>query len=83
MEITTKSAWLKELQDHEETSNVDEIRSIQLEINTLLEQEDIRWKQRAKRTWYRCGDKNTKFFHTYANQRRKKNLIKSISTESN
>lgn len=47
-----------------------------------MEQEDQRWKQRVKRTWYKFGDRNTKYFHTCANQRRKKNLIISNFTNS-
>jgi hypothetical protein len=36
------------------------------------------WQQRAITDWLQHGDKNTKFFHQKANQRRKKNIIKEI-----
>lgn len=48
----------------------------------MLEMEDIKWKQRAKRNWYRHGDRNTKFFHAWANHRRKKNFIDNIQDET-
>lgn len=44
-----------------------------------MEIEDIRWRQRAKRHWYKDGDQNTKFFHAWANQRRKSNSIKKLN----
>lgn len=81
--ITSKLARLKELQNQEAPTNMEEIKSLQKELNILLEQEDIRWKQRAKQAWYKNGDRNTKFFHACANQCRKKNYIKSISSVHN
>lgn len=41
------------------------------------------WKQRAEGVWYKRGDKNTKYYHAYANQRMKKNFIKCISFDTN
>ncbi|XP_042972954.1 uncharacterized protein LOC122304756 [Carya illinoinensis] len=44
----------------------------------IVAEEDARWKQRAKVHWLTHGDRNTKFYHTCVNQRRKKNSIKQI-----
>lgn len=44
----------------------------------LLELEDIKWRQRAKRSWYQLVDKNTKFFDSCASQRRRKNQVKEL-----
>lgn len=44
-----------------------------------MDQEDLKWKQRAKRNWFREGDRNTKFFHACASQKRKKNFSTSIT----
>ena len=54
---------------------------LQKEINSLLDQEDMKWRQRAKADWLRLGDRNTKFFHDSATQRRKKNQILKIKDE--
>ncbi|KAK6146582.1 hypothetical protein DH2020_020451 [Rehmannia glutinosa] len=41
----------------------------------LLEQNDIKWKQRAKQHWYKEGDRNTSYFHRFASIRRDINHI--------
>jgi hypothetical protein len=48
------------------------------EIHELLEQEELKWKQRAKEDWLRYGDRNTKYFHACANQRKRVNQIDQI-----
>ena len=40
------------------------------EINLLLAKEATMWLQRSKIMWLKDGDKNTKFFHGKALQRR-------------
>jgi hypothetical protein len=48
------------------------------EIQGLLEQEESKWKQRAKEDWLRIGDRNTKYFHACANQCKRRNTIGMI-----
>ncbi|XP_062158001.1 uncharacterized protein LOC133865598 [Alnus glutinosa] len=46
---------LEGLQDKENPSNLEEIKLLQQEIHQLMEMEDIRWRQRAKRNWaHKC-----------------------------
>ena len=52
-----------------------EINQLRKEINDLLDNEETIWHQRSKVHWYREGDKNTKFFHARAFDRKKKNTI--------
>jgi hypothetical protein len=47
----------------------------------LLSQEDLHWQQRSKELWLKCGDKNTKFFHACATQRKRRNLIQKIQDQ--
>ena len=58
-----------------------EINSLKREINTLLDDEELYWGQRAKAHWLKEGDKNTKFFHAQASERRKQNTIAGIWDE--
>lgn len=47
----------------------------------MLDQEDLKWKERAKRNWDKHGNRKTKYLHAYANQRRANNFIKKIIDE--
>ena len=77
-ELKRKSKQLVILQTTSSTDNADTIKQLQEEINFILEQLDIRWKQRAKQNWYQYGDQNTPFFHAWATHRRRVNQIRVI-----
>ncbi|XP_035551044.1 uncharacterized protein LOC118349646 [Juglans regia] len=57
------------------------VKMLQKDIDRLLEDEDVKCKQRAKQLWLKDGDRNSKFFHKCANQRRKTNEIKNLVCE--
>jgi hypothetical protein len=46
------------------------------EKNTLLE--EISWRQKSRATWFKEGDKNSKFFHSVANSHRQNNTIRQL-----
>ncbi|KAF5446504.1 hypothetical protein F2P56_032128 [Juglans regia] len=79
--IREKSERLKSLQEMEGMHSIEEIKMLQGEIGEMFEKDDLKWKQRAKLNWYQLGDRNTKFFHSCANQRRRRNAIKIIFDE--
>ena len=39
------------------------------------------WKQRARTTWLKEGDQNTRYFHCRASQRYKRNYITGLENE--
>jgi hypothetical protein len=79
--LKDKTKQLELLQRHEGPGMSEGIKRLKQEIDFILEQEDIRWKQRAKQNWYQHGDRNTPFFHAWANHRRKINRIKQVVDE--
>jgi hypothetical protein len=44
----------------------------------LLAQEEDFWRQRAKIYWLTEGDLNTKYFHSVATARRRRNVISAL-----
>ncbi|XP_035542487.1 uncharacterized protein LOC118344867 [Juglans regia] len=64
--IKEKIERLNLLEADEKPERMGEIKKLREELGFLLEQEDLRWKQRAKKQWLAYGDKNTQFFHACA-----------------
>ena len=54
------------------------IRQIKREIKVFLEKGAIMWAQRSRVLWARQGDQNTKYFHSCATRRYRKNVIEGI-----
>eukprot|EP00253_Pinus_taeda_P026277 PITA_26277 len=48
----------------------------------LLESEESTWRLKSRALWLSLGDRNTKFFHKYANRRRQINTIWKIKDGS-
>ena len=54
------------------------IKQLKEEINVLMDRENRMWNQRSRILWLKNGDGNTKFFHTRASHRFRKNVILGI-----
>jgi exonuclease III len=79
--ICSLTKKLQELQEVNGLPNVGEVREIQKKIQDCMEVEELKWRQRAKETWLAQGDKNSKYFHACASQRRRANNIVAITDE--
>jgi hypothetical protein len=76
-----KTEQLLDMQGGDGMLNMDAITELQGEIDEILEQDELKWRQRAKEDWLKHGDKNTKYFHACANQRSKVNKISMIEDD--
>lgn len=76
--INAKLYHINQLQETNKGKNTVRI-NVLMEVDSLLEEEDLKWKQSKKQTLLKEGDINTKFFRMCANKRRKTNNISSIS----
>ena len=54
------------------------IQQIKREITMLVDKEHRLWFQRAKVLWATKGDRNSKYFHSRATQRKRKNSIQKL-----
>ncbi|KAH9688162.1 reverse transcriptase domain-containing protein [Citrus sinensis] len=58
-----------------------EIQRLESQLNAMLVDEEIYWKQHSRADWLREGDKNTKYFHAKASARKRKNKVWGIENE--
>jgi hypothetical protein len=56
------------------------LRHLELERNEILKSKENQWRLRSRALWLNGGNKNSKFFHTYANANRVKKHIWKIQT---
>lgn len=57
-----------------------ELIDTKISLNFEIEKDECYWEQRARTNWLKFEDKNTKFFHSQASQR-KKNFIHKLENE--
>ena len=75
MELLTKSELTEETKA--------EFVLVSKELDDLLLKQEIFWAQRSRISWLRHGDRNTKYFHLKASQRRRRNFIQGIRNQDN
>jgi hypothetical protein len=65
--LQKKKEELLSLQSRANPALAGAIKTLQADIEKILEREDMRWKQRSKQNWYLLGDRNTQYFHSWVN----------------
>ncbi|XP_075665934.1 uncharacterized protein LOC142635699 [Castanea sativa] len=77
--IQEKRKMLSSLSQQDKDGSLwEEINKVKKEINGLLDDEEIYWRQRSKVYRLREGDGNMKFFHARVSERWKQNIISGI-----
>lgn len=51
------------------------------QLEEVLVQEEVMWLQRLRCNWYKDGDRNTRYFYSMANSRKKRNRIEALKAE--
>lgn len=72
---------LDRLEEEERGLDSDELlkkNPIASDLERIILQEEISWRQKSKVLWLKEGDKCTKFFHWIANSNRRSNSIESL-----
>ncbi|KAH0696200.1 hypothetical protein KY289_013682 [Solanum tuberosum] len=70
-----------QLQIHPSADNRVALNKVEADLKNYLRLEEEFWHQKAGMKWFKEGDMNTKFFHSYVKGRRKKLHINEIITE--
>ena len=78
MQLQVKQKLLEELCLQNNANCISSIKELKADISNLIHQDKLFWQQRSRLIWLPTGDKNTKYFHNRASQRRHKNHITGV-----
>lgn len=70
---------MRRLRSRRDNMGIDQYNAVRWEYLCLLEKQEIYWQKRAKQYWLTEGDKNSRFFHKYASNQRRNNMIKCLN----
>ncbi|XP_049390321.1 uncharacterized protein LOC125854782 [Solanum stenotomum] len=76
--IQTKEAQLEVRLDE---NSREKLKKAEAKLIRFLNLEEKFWKQKSGLRWFKDGDRNTKFFHSYVKDRKRRMNIKEIHTD--
>jgi hypothetical protein len=81
LESQIKDTFLNFVDDYSQLDKEILLGNLEMERNKLLKINEEKWRQRSRAIWINSGDRNTKFFHHFANHRRIHKHIWEINDE--
>ncbi|PON79830.1 hypothetical protein PanWU01x14_010620 [Parasponia andersonii] len=77
--LSEKQRWLDNIYKNSDSGNfIAEIKKLEKEIEMLLNREEDNWIQRSRVGWLPSEDRNIKFFHNRASNRKRKNQLSKL-----
>ncbi|KAL5776412.1 hypothetical protein ACOSP7_009338 [Xanthoceras sorbifolium] len=81
--IAVKKKELHALNRDVHSGNWRNIIEMEKQLEALLYKEERYWQQRSRVSWLRHGDRNTRFFHSKATSRQRRNRINGLLDDNN
>lgn len=66
---------------HQRSMNMEAFKHLKAQLRKAYRDEEAHWRQQSKTTWMKLGDKNSKYFHATAKQRKANNRIHVLIDE--
>ena len=60
-----------------------QVKSLQVEINSMLDKENLMWQQRSRALFLKNKDRNMAYFHSKASERFRRNQILGLNNNQN
>lgn len=80
--IKNKEKEIKDFREGRCWASPEVIIAAENELKNLLEEEELYWRVRSREEWLKGGDRNSKWFHSKASMRRKRNEIKGLTNKN-
>lgn len=73
---------MKQLRNGRDALSVKQYEEAKQQLHLILDQKEIFWRQGSKQLWLQSGDRNTRYFHSACNTRRRLNRIHKFKNDT-